>query len=129
MINKQKQPKIKVKKLVDALGNLRPKEETKPVKDAFNNQSRATIIFNYLINKTKELIKDLYDRVDYNNLNFKYVGPTKDVSFYEYMDSKELFDAIRSSRIKFSDALNKQNEFLNKLNDVKIGKKNLQQKK
>ena len=45
------------------------------------------------------------------------------------MDSKELFNAIRSSRIKFSDALNKQNEFLNKLNDVKIGKKNLQQKK
>ena len=45
------------------------------------------------------------------------------------MDSKELFDAIRSSKIKFSDVLNKQNEFLNKLNDVKIGKKNLQQKK
>ena len=45
------------------------------------------------------------------------------------MDSKELFVAIRSSGIKFSDALNKQNEFLNKLNDVKIGKKNLQQKK
>ena len=43
------------------------------------------------------------------------------------MDSKELFDAIRSSKIKFSDVLNKQNEFLNKLNDVKIGKKNLQQ--
>ena len=44
------------------------------------------------------------------------------------MNSKELFDAIRSSKIKFSDALNKQNEFLKKLNDVKIGKKNLQQK-
>ena len=73
-------------------------------------------------------MKELYESVDYNNLNFKYVGSTKDVSFYEYMDSKELFDAIRSSRIKFSDALNKQNEFLNKLNDVKIGKKNLQQK-
>ena len=44
------------------------------------------------------------------------------------MDSKELCNAIRSSRIKFSDALNKQNEFLNKLNHVKNGKKNLQQK-
>ena len=87
---------------------MRPKEETKPVKDAFNNHSRATIIFNYLINKTKELIKDLYDRVDYNKLNFKYVGPTKDVSFYEYMDSKDLFDAIRSSKITFSDVLNKK---------------------
>ena len=70
----------------------------------------------------------LYDSVDYNNLNFKYVGPTKDVSFYEYMNSKKLLDAIRSSRIKFSEALNKQNEFLNKLNDIKIGKKKLQQK-
>ena len=71
----------------------------------------------------------LYDSVDYNNVNFEYVGPTKDVSFYDYRDSKDLFNAIRSSKIKFSDALNKQNEFLNKLNDVKIGKKTPEQKK
>ena len=70
----------------------------------------------------------LYDSVDYNNLKFEYVGPTKDVSFYEYKDSKELFNAIKNSQIKFSDARNKQNEFLNKLNDVKIGKKTLEQK-
>ena len=107
---------------------MKPKEQTKPIEDKSNNQSRATIIFSDLINKRKELMSKLYDSVDYNNLNFKYVGPTKDVRFYEYMDSKELFDAIRSSRIKFSEAFNKQNEFLNKLNDVKIGKKNLQQK-
>ena len=30
----------------------------------------------------------LYDSVDYNNLKFEYVGPAKDVSFYEYKDSK-----------------------------------------
>ena len=36
---------------------------------------------------------------------------------------------MRSSRIKFSEALNKQTEFLNKLNDVKIGKKTPEQKK
>ena len=44
------------------------------------------------------------------------------------MDSKELFNAIKNSQIKFSDARNKQNVFLNKLNDVKIGKKTLEQK-
>ena len=66
--------------------------------------------------------------VDYNKLNFEYVGPTKDVSFYEYMDSKELFNAIKNSQIKFSEANNKQNEFLNKLNEVKIGKKTTKQK-
>ena len=71
----------------------------------------------------------LYDSVDYNNLNFEYVGPTKDVSFYEYMDSKELFNAIKNSQIKFSEAKNKQNEFSNKLNEVKIDKKNYQAKR
>ena len=37
----------------------------------------------------------LYDNVDYNNLKFVYVGPTEHVSFYEYMDSKELCNAIK----------------------------------
>ena len=115
------------KKQVDALENLKPKEETKPIKDTSNNQSRATIIFNDLINKRKELMSELYDSVDYNNLNFEYVGPTKDVRFYEYKDSKEL-NAIKNSQIKFAEAKNKQKEFLNKLNNIKIGKKSLEQK-
>ena len=71
----------------------------------------------------------LYASVDYNNLDFEYVGPTKDVSFYEYMDSKELFNAIRKSRIKFTEAKNKQNEFLNKISNIKIGKKNSRTKR
>ena len=65
----------------------------------------------------------LHESVDFSNLKFEYVGPTKDVSLYEYRDSKELFNAIKNSQIKFSQVKNKQNEFLNKLNNVKIGKK------
>ena len=42
------------KKQVDALENLKLKEETKPIKDTPNNQSRTTIIFNDLINERKE---------------------------------------------------------------------------
>ena len=71
---------------------------------------------------------ELYERVDYNNLNFEYVSSTKNVSFYEYMDSKELFNVIKNSPIKFSEVKNKQNEFLEQLNNIKIGKKNAQQK-
>ena len=56
------------KKQVDALEKLKPKEETKPIKDTPNNQSRATIIFNDLMNKIKELMNKSYDSVDYNNL-------------------------------------------------------------
>ena len=69
-------------------------------------------------------MSELYDRVDYNNLKFEYVSKNKDVSFYEYMDSKELFNAIKNNQIKFSEVKNKQNEFLNKLSKIKIGKKN-----
>ena len=110
-------------KQIDALENLKPKKETKPIEDKSNNQSKATIIFNELINKRKELMSELYDSVDYNNLKFEYVGSTKDVSFYEYMDSKELFNAIKNNQIKFSEVKNKQNEFLHKLSNIKIGKK------
>ena len=44
------------------------------------------------------------------------------------MDSKELFNMIKNSQIKFSEVKNKQNEFLNKLWNIKIGKKTLEQK-
>ena len=90
------------KKQVDALENLKPKEETKPIEDKSNNQSKATIIFNDLISKRKKIMSELYDSIDYNNLNFEYVGPTKDVSFYEYMDSKELFSELKDNRIRFN---------------------------
>ena len=70
----------------------------------------------------------LYDSVDYNNLKFEYVGPTKNVSFYEYKNSRELFNAIKNNQIKFSEVKNKQNEFLNKLRNIYIGKKALEQK-
>ena len=52
-------------------------------------------------------MSELHDSVDYNNLKFEYVGPTKDVSFYEYMDSKELFNAIKKNQIKFREVKNK----------------------
>ena len=73
-------------------------------------------------------MNELYDSIDYNNLKFEYVGPTNDVSFYEYKDSKELFNAIKNNQIKFSEVKNKQNEFLNKLSNIKIGKKTIEQK-
>ena len=38
-------------------------------------------------------------------LCFEYVGPTKDVNFYEYMDSKELFHKIRNVQLKYGVAL------------------------
>ena len=107
---------------------MKLKEETKAIEDKSNNQSRATIIFNELINKRKELMSELYDSVGYNNLNFEYVGPTNDVSFYEHKDSIELFNVIKNNQVKFSEVKNKQNNFLKNLNEAKIGKKTIERK-
>ena len=107
---------------------MKPKE-IKPIEGISNNQSRASIIFNELISKRKELMNKLYDSVDYNNLKYEYVGPTEDVSFYEYKNSKELFNAIRDAEIGFSEVKNNQNHFLNKLTNIKIGRKTLEQEK
>ena len=104
-------------------------EETKPIKDTPNNQSRATIIFNDLISKRKEVMSKLYDSVDYINLNFEYISSNKNVSFYEYMDSKEPFNALKNTQTNVSDARNSQNEILNKLSNIKIGRKNQEQEK
>ena len=116
------------KKQVDSLKNLKLKQETKPIEEKSNNQSRAIIIFNELSSKRKELMIELYNSVDYNNLNFEYVDPTKDISFCKHKDPKELFNAIKNNHIKFSEERIKQNEFLNKLSNIKIGKKTLEQK-
>ena len=48
----------------------------------------------------------LYDSIDYNDLKFEYVRPTKDGSFYEYKESKDLFNAIKNFQIKFSEVKN-----------------------
>ena len=74
-------------------------------------------------------MSDLYDGIDYNNLNFEYVGPTKSVSFCKYMNSKQIFNAIRNNQIRFNKAKEKQKDFLKRLNDVKMGKKSAEQKK
>ena len=115
-------------KQIDALKDLKPKEQTKPIEDKSNNQSSAAIIFNDLINKRKGIMNELYEKVDRNNLKFDYIDPTKDVNFYEYMDSKELFSELKNNRLKFDDALKIQKELLKKINEVKIGKKPLNKK-
>ena len=117
------------KKQVDALKDLKPIEQAKPIESKSNDESKVKTTFNDLISKRKETMNELYESIDYNNLKFEYVGPTKDVSFNEYKDSKELFNAIKNSQIRLDYAIKRLNEFLNKLGEIKIGKKNQLNKK
>ena len=128
MKNKLKQLKIKGQKQVEALKDLKPKEKTEANEGKSNNQPRTKIIFNDLVSKRKSIMNEFYESVDYNNLKFEYEGPTKNLSFYEYIDSRELFDKIKNNQIRFDDALKRQKEFLKKLSEIKMGKKTTEQK-
>ena len=85
-------------------------------------------IFDDLVKEKMSMINKLYESVDYNNLKFENVSFTKDVSFYEFMNFKELFDRIKNNQIMFNETIEKQKLFLNELNNVKIGKKTSEQK-
>ena len=110
---------------------MKLKEQTKPIEDKCNESKATKLLLLYLmilLTKEKKIMSELYDSVDYNNVKFEYIGSTKDVSFHEYMDSKELFNAIKNNQIKFSEVKSKEDNFLKKLNEVKIGKKTDEQK-
>ena len=92
---------------VEALKDLRPKKQTKTIEGESSSQSKTTNIFNALTKERENIMNKLYESVDYNNLKFEYVGPTKSVSFYEFMNSKELFNKIKSNQIKFNNAQKK----------------------
>ena len=110
------------KKQVDALENLKLKEETKPIENKPNNRSRVTLYLMMLLTKEK-IMRELHDSVDYNNLNFEYVDPTNDVRCYEYMDCKGIFNAIKNDQVRFDEAPKKHDEFLYKLSNKKLVKK------
>ena len=82
-----------------------------------------------LFKKAKNINNAFYESVDMNKLYFKNVGSTKDVCFYEYKNSKEFLIEIKNGKLKFDNTLKKQEEFLKKLNQGKIGKTNLEHKK
>ena len=63
-------------KQVEASKDLKSKAINDKCKEK-NSLPRSTIIFNDLFSKRKKIMSELYDSVDYNNLNFEYVGPTK----------------------------------------------------
>ena len=68
-------------------------------------------------------MNELYESVDKNKLYFEYVGVTKDVNFYEYMDSDKRFIELKDNRLAFDEALKKQKELLKKTNEVKMSSK------
>ena len=71
---------------------MEPKEQIKTIEGKSSIQSKSRNIFNNLIKERESIMNKLQENVDMNNLYFKYVANTRDVNFYEYLDSKEPFN-------------------------------------
>ena len=56
----------------------------------------------------------LYESVDMNKLYFEYVDSAKDVSFYEYVDFKEIFNGLKDTCITFNHALKNNKSYWKK---------------
>ena len=50
-----------------------------------------------------------------------FKGPTKDVIFNDFVDTENLFVAIRSTKIRYEDAEKNQMEFGSKLSSIRLG--------
>ena len=111
------------KNQVEALEDLKPKEQTEAIESKSNNQpkTKTKTMFNDLSSTRKSIMNRLYESVYYNNLKFDYVGSTKDVSFCEYMDSKKHFNKIKNNQISFDDAQKRKKKFLKELSGKKNG--------
>ena len=59
------------KKQVQALKNLKPKEQAEAIEGKSNNQPKTKTIFNDLISKRKSIINETYENVCHNNLKFE----------------------------------------------------------
>ena len=65
-------------------------------------------------------MSELHESVGYNNLKSQYVGSTKNVSFYDYMDPKGLFNAIKKKPIALAQVMasNNSESLLNEIRQV-----------
>ena len=113
-------------KQAEALKDLK----LKAIEDKSNNNHNQSIISNILndlIKKRQSIMNELHESTDKNKLYFEYVGPTKNVNFYEHYDSKALFSEIKNNRLRLDEAVKNQKELLKKINEVKMSRKTPEQ--
>ena len=86
--------------------------------------SKRKEIFNERLEKITELDK----KVNYDDLIYKYKGKPADVKFSQFDNAFSLLDKIIDGKISLTNAKNNQENFRLDLNEVKKGKKNVDQK-
>ena len=81
--------------------------------------SQQKEIFNELVDERRKKITDLDEKVNSDDLIYRYKGNSPDLNFNEFDNALTLIDKIRGSKITLADVKNNQEKFKSYLREIK----------
>ena len=91
--------------------------------------SKQKEIFNKLVDERLEKITDLDEKVNSDDLIYRYKGKTADAKFDEFDNAIKIVSKVQDSKIDLADVKNNQQKFKCYLGRIKKGNKSKEQKK
>ena len=93
----------------------------KSIYDNEDNQliSKQKEIFNELVDETLEEITDLDEKINDDNLIYRYKGRTADAKFDKFDNALDIINKIRNGEISPTDVKNNQVKFKSDLGEIK----------
>ena len=86
--------------------------------------SKQKEIFNELVGESLEEITDLDEKVNNDNLIYRYKGWTADAKFEKFNNALDIIDKIRNSKTSLTDVKSNRAKFKSNLTEVKKAYKN-----
>ena len=86
--------------------------------------SKQKEIFNELVGESLEEITDLDEKVNNDNLIYRYKGWTADAKFEKFNNALDIIDKIRNSETSLTDVKSNRAKFKSNLTEVKKAYKN-----
>ena len=89
--------------------------------------SKQKEIFNELVDERLQKIIDLDERINSNDLIYRYKGSTDDVNFNKFDNVLDIIDKIWDGKICLADVKYNREKFKSYLGEIKKGKKSKEQ--
>ena len=110
------------KKQVDALGKLKPIEESKAIKYDDESLKQREETFNKLFDEKLDEIQELSKNIDYKYLDYNFTTKASgSINFIEYSGPFTLFKKIRDGDISLGMVEEDQKKFKGKIGQIKSG--------
>ena len=91
--------------------------------------SKDREIFKDIYNKRLDKLEELNNKIDYDNLKYVVESSGDEYSFNKIEDHIALLNDIKKGKISLEEAKEKQKDYYNCLNTIRIGNKNANQKR